>query len=221
MGERERAAFGVAFTSGLWRRRTPALIANQLDGVSIAGISPMEMPTGIAPAASPEQPRLARDEVPSLVAPGPWIACAALAFGLAFDALHAFRVLIQVPTWIRSVAALLLIALGCWHIFRAVAAFRRSGTPFQPWRPTRIIAAQDIYARTRNPTVQGFLVGVLGVAVLLGSDGSVLMLMPAAMLMHYGVVLREESYLERRFGDAYRQYTAAVPRYGWPFGLFG
>jgi protein-S-isoprenylcysteine O-methyltransferase Ste14 len=44
-----------------------------------------------------------------------------------------------------------------------------------------------------------------------------LMLMPAAMLMHYGVVLREESYLERRFGEAYRQYLAAVPRYGWPF----
>ena len=64
---------------------------------------------------------------------------------------------------------------------------------------------------------QGFLILVLGIAVLLRSDGSVLMLMPAAMLVHYGVVLREESYLERRFGEAYRQYMAAVPRYGWPF----
>jgi protein-S-isoprenylcysteine O-methyltransferase Ste14 len=43
------------------------------------------------------------------------------------------------------------------------------------------------------------------------------MLMPAAMVMHYGVVLREESYLERRFGETYRQYLAAVPRYGWRF----
>jgi protein-S-isoprenylcysteine O-methyltransferase Ste14 len=40
------------------------------------------------------------------------------------------------------------------------------------------------------------------------------------MLVHFGVVLREESYLERRFGDSYRRYRAAVPRYGWPFGLF-
>jgi protein-S-isoprenylcysteine O-methyltransferase Ste14 len=180
----------------------------------------MERSTGISPAEPSEQPRLARDEVPSLVAPGPWIAFGALAFGLAFDALHAFRVLTHVPAWIRSVAALVLIALGCWHILRAFVIFRRSGTPFQPWRPTRVIAAQDIYASTRNPMVQGFLLGVLGIAVLLGSDGSVLMLMPAAMLMHYGVVLREESYLERRFGDVYRQYVAAVPRYGWPLPGF-
>jgi protein-S-isoprenylcysteine O-methyltransferase Ste14 len=180
----------------------------------------MDMSTGITPAAPAEQPRLARDEVPSLVAPGAWIAFGALAFGLAFDTLHAFRVLVHVPVWIRGVAALVLIALGSWHIFRATATFRRSGTPFEPWRPTRIIAAQDIYARTRNPMVQGFLVVVLGIAVLLGSDGSVLMLMPAAMLMHYGVVLREESYLERRFGDIYRQYVAAVPRYGWPLPGF-
>jgi protein-S-isoprenylcysteine O-methyltransferase Ste14 len=180
----------------------------------------MEMSTGITPAAPSEQPRLARDEVPSLVAPGPWIAFGALALGLAFDALHAFRVLTHVPAWIRSVAALVLIALGSWHIFRAFVIFRRSGTPFQPWRPTRIIAAQDIYARTRNPVVQGLLIVVLGIAVLFGSDGTMLMLMPAAMLMHYGVVLREENYLERRFGESYRQYQAAVPRYGWPFAGF-
>src|SRR3569833_355493 len=43
------------------------------------------------------------------------------------------------------------------------------------------------------------------------------MLMPAAMVMHYGVVLREENYLERRFGEVYRQYMAAVTRYGWRF----
>jgi protein-S-isoprenylcysteine O-methyltransferase Ste14 len=90
---------------------------------------------------------------------------------------------------------------------------------FQPWRPTRTIAAQDIYAHTRNPMYQGFMLLALGLAVVLRSDGGVLMLMPAAMLIHYGVVLREESYLERRFGEGYLQYKAAVPRYGWPFSL--
>jgi protein-S-isoprenylcysteine O-methyltransferase Ste14 len=31
--------------------------------------------------------------------------------------------------------------------------------------------------------------------------------------MHVGVVLREERYLERKFGDAYRQYRSRVRRY--------
>jgi protein-S-isoprenylcysteine O-methyltransferase Ste14 len=58
---------------------------------------------------------------------------------------------------------------------------------------------------------------VLGLAVLLRSDWAILFLMPATMVIHYGVVMREETYLERRFGNAYRDYKAAVPRYGWPF----
>ena len=35
-------------------------------------------------------------------------------------------------------------------------------------------------------------------------------------MMHFGVVKREERYLEAKFGDAYRSYRAQVPRYGWP-----
>jgi protein-S-isoprenylcysteine O-methyltransferase Ste14 len=177
----------------------------------------MDTSTGLPATAATDQPRLAGDDVPSIVAPGPWIAFAALAFGLGFDALHAFPIFKYGPAWICNVAALLLIAAGGWHIFGAAAAFHRTATPFQRWRPARVIAAQGIYAHVRNPVCQGMLVLVLGIAVLLRSEGSVLMLMPAAMVMHYGVVLREESYLERRFGEIYRQYLEAVPRYGWRF----
>ena len=35
-------------------------------------------------------------------------------------------------------------------------------------------------------------------------------------VLHFGVVKREERYLEAKFGDAYRHYKARVPRYGWP-----
>ena len=177
----------------------------------------MDASTGLPPATATAEPRLARDDVPSIVAPGPWIAVATLAFGLGFDALHAVAIFKFVPGWICSIAAVLLIAIGVLHIGRAAAAFHRTATPLQPWRPARVIAAQGIYARVRNPVCQGMLILVLGIAVLLRSEGSALMLMPAAMVMHYGVVLREENYLERRFGDVYRQYMAAVPRYGWRF----
>ena len=176
--------------------------------------------TGVTSVASAAEPQRASDDVPSIIAPGPWIAFGALGLGFAFDALHAFRLLAHVPAWCRNSAALLLVALGLWYVFRANVIFRRAGTPFQPWRPTRTIAAQDIYARTRNPMYQGFLLLVLGIAVVFRSDGGVLMLLPAAMLIHYGVVLREERYLERRFGEGYRRYIAEVPRYGWPFARF-
>jgi len=38
-------------------------------------------------------------------------------------------------------------------------------------------------------------------------------LIPLLLVMHLGVVLREEHYLEGKFGDEYRKYKAEVARY--------
>ena len=124
-----------------------------------------------------------------------------------------------IPRPLRVAIALLLGAIGCWLVFRANVIFRRLGTAFEPWRPTSKIASADIYGRTRNPMYQGFFIMGLGIAVVLRSDWGVLLLIPAALIVHYGVVLREERYLDQKFGESYRRYMAAVPRYGWPFGI--
>jgi protein-S-isoprenylcysteine O-methyltransferase Ste14 len=58
---------------------------------------------------------------------------------------------------------------------------------------------------------------VAGIGVALASDWTLVMLVVAALLIHFGVVKREERYLEAKFGDAYRSYRDAVPRYGLPF----
>ena len=44
-----------------------------------------------------------------------------------------------------------------------------------------------------------------------------LLLLPfGVLIIHFGVVRREERYLEARFGDDYRRLKESVPRYGWP-----
>jgi protein-S-isoprenylcysteine O-methyltransferase Ste14 len=69
---------------------------------------------------------------------------------------------------------------------------------------------------TRNPMYVGGVLIIAGLAIGLGSDWTLIMLVPTAAVLHYGVVLREERYLERKFGAAYREYREAVSRYGWP-----
>jgi protein-S-isoprenylcysteine O-methyltransferase Ste14 len=49
--------------------------------------------------------------------------------------------------------------------------------------------------------------------LLFDLDWMLLLMLPAFALLHYAVVLREERYLERKFGDAYRRYRISVPRY--------
>jgi len=69
----------------------------------------------------------------------------------------------------------------------------------------------------RNPIYLGGWLVIAGVAFAFASDWMLVVLVLSLPLEHYGVVLREERYLERRFGEAYRAYKTTVPRYGWPF----
>ena len=55
-----------------------------------------------------------------------------------------------------------------------------------------------------------------GLAVILAGDWLLVLLVPMAFALHHGGVLREERYLEAKFGDLYRLYRDRVPRYGWP-----
>jgi protein-S-isoprenylcysteine O-methyltransferase Ste14 len=43
--------------------------------------------------------------------------------------------------------------------------------------------------------------------------GILVALVPLLFVMHYGVIKREERYLEAKFGTAYRQYRSRVRRW--------
>jgi protein-S-isoprenylcysteine O-methyltransferase Ste14 len=51
-----------------------------------------------------------------------------------------------------------------------------------------------------------------GLSIVLTSVWVLLLLFPVLVIVQRGVVEKEEAYLERKFGDAYRAYKARVPR---------
>lgn len=53
----------------------------------------------------------------------------------------------------------------------------------------------------------------LAIAIAVDSVIALLFLVPLLIVMHYGVVLREERYLEEKFGDQYRHCKHAVRRW--------
>ena len=150
-----------------------------------------------------------------VIAPPPLLALAAVVAGLGLDRLAPLGLLAMIPPLPRYGLAAALFALALFVVLRAVRAFGRAGTEVKPWRPSTALVTGDIFAYTRNPMYWGLGLLILAIAIGLASDWSLVALIAFALVIHYGVVLREERYLEAKFGDDYRRYQARVPRYGW------
>ena len=151
-----------------------------------------------------------------VIAPPPAIALAAVALGLALDWLWPKSVLQDaLGLYGRLALGGLLMAAGLAIAIIAERTFHRIGTDPLPWKPATQLAATGIYTYTRNPMYIGLALLMAGLGIALASTGILLMLIPAALVLHYGVVKREERYLERKFGEDYRRFKATVPRYVW------
>jgi protein-S-isoprenylcysteine O-methyltransferase Ste14 len=57
------------------------------------------------------------------------------------------------------------------------------------------------------------MLGLIGLAIAFDNLWLLVTLVPFFIIIRYGVVAREESYLERKFGEVYRGYRARVRRW--------
>ena len=95
--------------------------------------------------------------------------------------------------------------------------FQRIGTNVRPSQPTLALATTGMFTWTRNPMYVGGSLALLGIAIGFALDWVYLLLVVSLPFVHYGIILREERYLERKLGDEYRRYKMKVPRYWWRF----
>src|SRR5882762_8190112 len=106
-----------------------------------------------------------------------------------------------------------LAAGGFVMIGMGTRRFVAAGTNIPPYLPTTALVVDGIYGRTRNPLYLGTTLVYLGLSVAAGSLWAIVLVVPLLCVINVGVVAREERYLERKFGDAYRAYKARVRRW--------
>jgi protein-S-isoprenylcysteine O-methyltransferase Ste14 len=94
-----------------------------------------------------------------------------------------------------------------------IVTMKRARTPIHNARTPTTLVESGPFRFTRNPMYVSGSIAYAGLALLLVEVWSLALLAAVLVTTHYGVVLREEHYLARRFGEAYRGYTARVPRY--------
>ena len=128
--------------------------------------------------------------------------------------------LIQLATPLPFLPGTLAVPLGASLVVVAiallsysVAKFLAAGTPVPARKPTTVIVRTGPYRFSRNPIYLAFSLLQLGIAIWVNSLWLLATLVGAVALIHYVVILREEQYLERRFGAQYLDYKASVRRW--------
>jgi len=164
------------------------------------------------PARSEGYPRMSdQTDAPNVVIHPP--IALAIALVLAF-ALNWILPLPFVPPTIPHIQLGVLFVIGALLIVRwAVVTFRRARTNLLTSQAATTIVSNGPFAYSRNPIYVGALIGMVGAAVALDSLWFLVALVVIWVVLRYGVIAREETYLERKFGQPYLEYKSKVRRW--------
>ena len=115
--------------------------------------------------------------------------------------------------WISAAVAGCFLLAGIALFAAGVRNFSSAGTPVPGTQPTRRLVTGGIHGWSRNPIYVAMFLIYAAIGLTVRSAWILLLMLPIAITMRYGVVAREESYLERRFGGAYREYKGRARRW--------
>ena len=108
---------------------------------------------------------------------------------------------------------LILIVIGMAISAFGAGQFRKVGTPVIPFEQSTTLVTTGLYGWTRNPMYLGMVIGLIGVAIVSGTVGALVPLLPFTALIDILFIRREERFLEGIFGDSYRVYKQSVRRW--------
>ncbi len=145
--------------------------------------------------------------------PPPLIPLATILLGGLLDRALPIDLGFELPAPIRYGVGGLVVTVALTLAGWAIAHFRRSGQNEKPWTPTTAIVGAGPYRFTRNPMYLGLAFLYSAVALWFDHGWPLLFLPIAVFVIQTRVIVREERYLERRFGEEYSAYRRRVRRW--------
>lgn len=143
-----------------------------------------------------------------VIAPPPLIYALGIGLSVLLHAVVPFELL---PEWGRGMG-IILVVLACIPGPAAIVQMLRARTSPEPWHPTTALLTDGVFRFTRNPIYLSFSLFMIGLALFLQNEWMLAALIPVLIVLHYGVILREERYLSRKF-PAYTEYMLRVRRW--------
>lgn len=111
-----------------------------------------------------------------------------------------------------AAGAIAFLAMA-WLAAATGRAFKRHATPVDPARETVAIVESGPFRFTRNPAYLAACLLQAAIGCFLDNAWILVFIIPAIVAIQQWVVLREEAYLEAKFGEAYLRYKSKVRRW--------
>jgi len=123
--------------------------------------------------------------------------------------------LVQIPDPARVLCAVVLVCAGQGISIAGMVVFRRAKTTVNPVKASLAssLVIRGVYRYTRNPMYVSLTIVYVGVALMMQSLWSLLLLPLVVAFIRIKVIGREEAYMERRFGAEYLRFKNEVRRW--------
>jgi len=105
------------------------------------------------------------------------------------------------------------LVLGAALNLSADKAFRDAKTTVKPFQESAALITNGVYRISRHPMYLGFVLMLLGLAILLGSLTPLLVVPIFAVVMDRVFIVVEERMLAEKFDQAWLDYKAKVRRW--------
>lgn len=147
-----------------------------------------------------------------VAAPPPLIFMIVLASGLLLNKIFPLGILGEPGVITRTLGILLFIIAGLIQVPTVLLMLRKK-TALRPEKKTTIIITSGLFKYSRNPLYFSLILIHCGIAVYYNLLWLLILLPVLFIALERWVVLREERYLERLFGEDYLQYKKKVRRW--------
>lgn len=152
-------------------------------------------------------------DAPQIVFFPPLLFFGTLIFAVLLEFLLPLKVL---PVFAGNAAMFIGAAIMALAVSLAVSGvrnFKASATNVNPRQPALNLVTGGPYRFTRNPMYLGMTMFQPGAGLAFSLEWSFVLTPLLFAALHYGVVLREETYLSRKFGAPYDEFRASTRRW--------
>jgi protein-S-isoprenylcysteine O-methyltransferase Ste14 len=108
---------------------------------------------------------------------------------------------------------LIPLAIGIVLNLLADNALHKRGTTVKPFQESSALVSDSVYGISRHPMYLGFVLMLIGVAILLGTLTPWIIVPIFALLMEFVFIREEEHMLKEKFGPIWLEYAKKVRRW--------